>query len=74
MDFDETNSHLELQYIQKQKNSKRVGYKISKFCLDYNKMTLKSLFNHFESVATGHFCKLELAERLSFSPNSKKLP
>ena len=32
-------SHLGLQHIQKQKNSKRVGYKILKFCLHYNRMT-----------------------------------
>ena len=34
-------SHLGLQHIQKQKNFKRVGYKILKFCLHYNRMTLK---------------------------------
>ena len=33
-------SHLGLQHIQKQKNSKRVGY-ID--CLYYNRMTLKTL-------------------------------
>ena len=32
-------SHIRLQYIQKQKNSKRVGYKISKFYPYYNRMT-----------------------------------
>ena len=32
-------SHLGLQHIQKQENSKRVGYKILKFCLHYNRMT-----------------------------------
>ena len=32
-------SQLGLQHIQKQKNSKRVGYKILKFCLYYNRMT-----------------------------------
>ena len=36
-------SHLGLQHIQKQKNSKRVGYKISKFCRYYNmRCVLKS--------------------------------
>ena len=47
-------SHLGLQHIQKQKNSKRVGYKILKFCLYYNRMTQRLFFRNCQISRKPH--------------------
>ena len=49
-------SHLGLQHIQKQKNSKRVGYKILKFCLYYNRMTHKLFSKRFQKRSLLMLC------------------
>ena len=58
-------SHLGLQHIQKQKNSKRVGNKILKFCLYYNRMTQTGsggphlgIFDFAHFAQFGHFAQL----------------